>query len=34
MADYKGKIDEWQKAARRKARDFAYKYAIQDLVGQ
>jgi hypothetical protein len=32
MADYKGKIDEWHRAARRKAREFDEKYAISDLV--
>ena len=32
MGDYKEKIDEWQKAARRKAREFDEKYAISDLV--
>ena len=32
MADYKEKIDEWQKAALRKARELDEKYAISDLV--
>jgi len=32
MADYKEKIDEWHRAARRKAREFDEKYAISDLV--
>lgn len=32
MADYKEKIDEWRRAARRKAREFDEKYAISDLV--
>jgi hypothetical protein len=32
MADYKDKIDEWQKAARRKARELDEKYAISDIV--
>ena len=32
MADYKDKIDEWQQAARRKARELDEKYAISDLV--
>lgn len=32
MGDYKEKIDEWQRAARRKAREFDDKYAISDLV--
>jgi hypothetical protein len=34
MADYKEKIDEWQQAARRKARELDEKYAISDLVGE
>ncbi len=34
MADYKEKFEEWQKAARRKAREFDEKYAISDLVGE
>ena len=34
MADYKEKFDEWQQAARRKAREFDEKYAISDLVGE
>ena len=32
MADYKDKFDEWQQAARRKAKEFDDKYAISDLV--
>jgi hypothetical protein len=32
MADYKDKIDEWQRAARRKAREMDEKFAISDLV--
>lgn len=32
MGDYKEKIDEWQRAALRKAREFDEKYAISDLV--
>ena len=32
MGDYKEKIDEWQRAARRKARELDEKYAISDLV--
>jgi hypothetical protein len=34
MADYKEKIDQWQEAARRKARELDEKYAISDLVGE
>ena len=34
MADYKGKFDEWQQAARRKARELDEKYSISDLVGE
>jgi hypothetical protein len=34
MADYKDKIDEWQKTARRKARELDEKYAISDLVDE
>jgi hypothetical protein len=34
MADYKDKIDEWQKTARRKAREIDEKYAISDLVDE
>ncbi|HEX5873854.1 MAG TPA: hypothetical protein VFY60_04340 [Pyrinomonadaceae bacterium] len=34
MADYKEKFEEWQRAARRKAREFDEKYAISDLVGE
>ncbi len=32
MSDYKEKIDEWQKTARRKARELDEKFAISDLV--
>jgi hypothetical protein len=34
MADYKDKIDEWQQAARRKAKELDEKFAITDLVGE
>ena len=34
MSDYKDKIDEWQQAARRKARELDEKFAISDLVGE
>jgi len=34
MSDYKDKIDEWQQAARRKARELDEKFAITDLVGE
>ncbi|MDQ6653713.1 MAG: hypothetical protein M3Y84_13345 [Acidobacteriota bacterium] len=34
MADYKDKIDEWQKTARRKVRELDEKYAISDLVDE
>jgi hypothetical protein len=34
MADYKEKLEEWQQAARRKARELDEKYAISDLVGE
>lgn len=34
MADYKDKIDEWQKSVRRKARELDEKYAISDLVDE
>jgi hypothetical protein len=34
MADYKDKIDEWQQAARRKARELDEKFAISDLVNE
>ena len=34
MADYKDKIDDWQKTVRRKARELDEKYAISDLVDQ
>ncbi|HEU4506917.1 MAG TPA: hypothetical protein VFR78_01675 [Pyrinomonadaceae bacterium] len=34
MADYKEKFEEWQQAARRKARQFDEKYSISDLVGE
>ena len=32
MADYKDKLDEWQQAARRKAKELDEKYSISDLV--
>lgn len=32
MADYKDKIDEWQQAAFRKARQLDEKFAISDIV--
>ena len=32
MADYKDKLDEWQKAARRKARELDEKFGIKDRV--
>jgi len=34
MADYKDKFDEWQQAARRKARELDEKYSISDLVDE
>src|ERR1700752_1518690 len=34
MADYKDRIDEWQQAALRKARELEEKFAISDLVGE
>jgi hypothetical protein len=34
MADYKGKLDEWQKTVRRKARELDEKYALSDMVGE
>jgi len=34
MADFKNKIDEWQKTVRRKARELDDKYALSDLVGE
>ena len=34
MADYKEKLDEWQQAARRKARELDEKFSISDLVGE
>jgi len=34
MSDYKEKIDEWQQAARRKAKELDEKFAISDLVGE
>jgi hypothetical protein len=34
MADYKDKIDEWQQAAIRKARELDEKFAISDLVNE
>lgn len=32
MSDYKEKLDEWQKAAKRKARELDEKFAISDIV--
>jgi hypothetical protein len=34
MADYREKFDEWQQAARRKARELDEKYSISDRVGE
>ncbi|HEY6805176.1 MAG TPA: hypothetical protein VI306_16490 [Pyrinomonadaceae bacterium] len=34
MADYKDRIDEWQQAARRKAKELDEKFAISELVGE
>jgi hypothetical protein len=34
MADYKERLDEWQQAARRKARELDEKYSISDMVGE
>jgi hypothetical protein len=34
MADYKEKIEEWQKTVRRKARELDEKYSISDLVDE
>jgi hypothetical protein len=34
MADYKDKLDEWQKAVRRKARELDEKFALSDLVDE
>jgi len=34
MADYKDKFEEWQQAARRKARELDEKYSISDRVGE
>src|SRR4029079_2159100 len=34
MSDYKDKIDEWQQAARRKARELDEKFAISDIVNE
>jgi hypothetical protein len=34
MADYKDKIDEWQKTVRRKANELDQKYAISELVDE
>src|ERR1044071_5406502 len=34
MADYKEKFDEWQQAARRKARELDEKFAITDIVNE
>lgn len=34
MADYREKFDEWQQAARRKARELDEKFALSDMVGE
>jgi outer membrane murein-binding lipoprotein Lpp len=34
MADYKEKIEEWQKTVRRKARELDDKYALSDLIDE
>lgn len=34
MADYRERLDEWQQAARRKARELDEKYSITDIVGE
>lgn len=34
MADYKEKFEEWQEAARRKARELDEKFSISDMVGE
>ena len=34
MADYKDKLDEWQKTVRRKARELDEKFALSDLVDE
>ncbi|HEX5965657.1 MAG TPA: hypothetical protein VFY51_06985, partial [Pyrinomonadaceae bacterium] len=34
MADYKEKLDEWQQAARRKARELDEKFAVTDRVAE
>ena len=34
MADYREKFDEWQQAARRKAKELDEKFAISDMVGE
>lgn len=34
MSDYKEKLDEWQQAARKKARELDEKFSISDLVGE
>lgn len=34
MADYKDRIEEWQRAAKKKARELDDKYSISDLVGE
>jgi len=34
MADYKEKLDEWQKTVRRKARELDEKFALSDLVDE
>jgi len=34
MADYRERLEEWQEAARRKARELDEKYSISDMVGE
>src|SRR5215468_616289 len=34
MADYKERLEEWQQAARRKARELDEKYSISNMVGE
>ena len=34
MADYREKFDEWQQAARRKARELDEKFGVSDIVGE
>jgi len=34
MADYKERVEQWQQAARRKARELDEKYSISDIVGE